>query len=548
MKEIKKIRKRQKGITLIALIVTIIVLIILAGVAISMLTGNNSILNNGAEARDETQKATATEMLTIKITGIEMQSYATNKRMPTVKELADALCEDPNDEIQYVERESQNTATLEKKIQETDTCFYTKLRKYPYEFKINDKLQIETIDGVKPGSGTQSGGGTESGGGTQGGGETGGSGTGGSESDTPTTVQPKASSYTKVGTTYCNSPDLSGFNPENTYYVTYDANGNTETLYGRLDRVEAPDDWYDYGKKIWANVVTVTMDENYTQKITYWTWIPRFMYKTHADDANIADKTVEIAYVNKDNECTVEGEETPFNVTGYNLSDAFKFDETKLNGYWISKYEVQDDVTSTEEIYADSTTNSITVTTTSPSGTYKLFVNGESKNVTLPYTIENLNKNTEYELFLYNQTSGKIIGGINVKTKNDTQIEVDLSGFDLAHTYYVLYDADGTNERKSTETIQVDANGNGVIPSEGTWYDYENKIWANVVTINNNQTTYWTYIPRYEYKVYNKAKYVDIRYISTTDTQSSGYKIPESFTFDSKNLKGYWVSKYEVQD
>ena len=36
--------KRDKGITLIALVVTIIVLLILAGISISMLTGQNGIL------------------------------------------------------------------------------------------------------------------------------------------------------------------------------------------------------------------------------------------------------------------------------------------------------------------------------------------------------------------------------------------------------------------------------------------------------------------------------------------------------------------------
>ena len=35
----------NKGITLIALVVTIIVLLILAGISVSMLTGQNGILN-----------------------------------------------------------------------------------------------------------------------------------------------------------------------------------------------------------------------------------------------------------------------------------------------------------------------------------------------------------------------------------------------------------------------------------------------------------------------------------------------------------------------
>ena len=44
-------KNKEKGITLIALVITIIVLLILAGVSITMLTGNNSIITNAAKAR-----------------------------------------------------------------------------------------------------------------------------------------------------------------------------------------------------------------------------------------------------------------------------------------------------------------------------------------------------------------------------------------------------------------------------------------------------------------------------------------------------------------
>ena len=43
------------------------------------------------------------------------------------------------------------------------------------------------------------------------------------------------SEYTKTGNYYYYEPDLSGFNPEATYYVTYDENGNNETVLGRID-------------------------------------------------------------------------------------------------------------------------------------------------------------------------------------------------------------------------------------------------------------------------------------------------------------------------
>ncbi len=53
--------KMKKGITLIALVVTIIVLLILAGVSISMLTGQNGILNRAQEAKEKTETANEDE-------------------------------------------------------------------------------------------------------------------------------------------------------------------------------------------------------------------------------------------------------------------------------------------------------------------------------------------------------------------------------------------------------------------------------------------------------------------------------------------------------
>ena len=49
--------KNNKGITLIALVITIIVLLILAGVSIAMLTGQNGILNQATNAREDTKAA-----------------------------------------------------------------------------------------------------------------------------------------------------------------------------------------------------------------------------------------------------------------------------------------------------------------------------------------------------------------------------------------------------------------------------------------------------------------------------------------------------------
>ena len=50
-------KNREKGITLIALVVSIIVLLVLAGVSISMLTGQNGILTRAAESKGKTEDA-----------------------------------------------------------------------------------------------------------------------------------------------------------------------------------------------------------------------------------------------------------------------------------------------------------------------------------------------------------------------------------------------------------------------------------------------------------------------------------------------------------
>lgn len=57
----------NKGITLIALVITIIVLLILAGVSIAMLTGQNGILNQATQAKDDTAKAEVSERVNMAI-------------------------------------------------------------------------------------------------------------------------------------------------------------------------------------------------------------------------------------------------------------------------------------------------------------------------------------------------------------------------------------------------------------------------------------------------------------------------------------------------
>ena len=65
----KDMAKRQTGITLIALVITIIVLLILAGVSIATLTGDNGILKQANQAKENTNSKAAWEKVQVEALG-----------------------------------------------------------------------------------------------------------------------------------------------------------------------------------------------------------------------------------------------------------------------------------------------------------------------------------------------------------------------------------------------------------------------------------------------------------------------------------------------
>lgn len=67
--------KNNKGITLIALVITIIVLLILAGVAIAMLTGENSILTRSTDTRYAMEIAKAKDEISLKVNEYAMEYF-----------------------------------------------------------------------------------------------------------------------------------------------------------------------------------------------------------------------------------------------------------------------------------------------------------------------------------------------------------------------------------------------------------------------------------------------------------------------------------------
>ena len=131
-----------------------------------------------------------------------------------------------------------------------------------------------------------------------------------------------------------NKPDLTGFNPDCTYYVLYDDAGN-ETIGEKIknDGSNMPNNWYDYSKPKWANIVTKGKDSSGKETATYFTWIPRYQFKLNSQTQRSEVKFIEGVQGGTDSNRTGT-------VAGYQIPEAFKFNGQELTGYWAMKYNV----------------------------------------------------------------------------------------------------------------------------------------------------------------------------------------------------------------
>lgn len=68
--------KNQKGITLVALVITIIVLLILAGVSISLVVGQNGVLNQASNAVNKQEQATVKQDVEMAVASCTTDMYA----------------------------------------------------------------------------------------------------------------------------------------------------------------------------------------------------------------------------------------------------------------------------------------------------------------------------------------------------------------------------------------------------------------------------------------------------------------------------------------
>ena len=351
-----------------------------------------------------------------------------------------------------------------------------------------------------------------------------------------------------------NTPDLSGFNKDTTFYVTYDDNEKEHSTTPISQSM--PQYWYEYGESKWANIVTRNNGLE-----TYYVWIPR--YEFMLDQTNQRSTVKFLSGTNNQPD------------SGYQIPEAFTFNGQELTGYWAMKYTAGTEAAPRFDTEVTATSSSIrtkgvTGTAVTDGQVYNYYINGEFRgkktSATDVFEFTGLNSNTKYTVLVEIRDGlDEYVGSVVKQILTIDANRPELAGFKSEKTYYVLYDNNGN------ETIgdRIDNNGNNM-PSN--WYNYAESRWANIVvtdgTVSNGQitgatmTTYYTWIPRYEFKITSSQQAqpatarTEVRFLSekSKDTDT-GYQIPEAFWFDKNSngveddgeqLTGYWAMKYTV--
>ena len=100
------------------------------------------------KAGEKHDKKTATELMSLKISSLQMQNYDDeNLEQTQLQYLADKLVEDK--EIQYVKLTEDSNPTLEHIDTTGYSSFFTKLKDYPYEFEINSSSRIASVENYR---------------------------------------------------------------------------------------------------------------------------------------------------------------------------------------------------------------------------------------------------------------------------------------------------------------------------------------------------------------------------------------------------------------
>lgn len=137
------------------------------------------------------------------------------------------------------------------------------------------------------------------------------------------------------------------------------------------------------------------------------------------------------------------------------------------------------------------------------------------------------------------------------KTDKGEASRPDLSNFNSSKTKLIYYNENNLDDIKE---VDYSENPNQMIEDGGKkyfFYKYENNMWANIKCENEGLVSYWTWIPRYAYKLESGTTNIILidennKPLNTEVYRNSlpqGYTVHEAFTQDG-NLNGIWFSKY----
>ena len=523
--------KNKLGITLIALVITIIILLILAGVTISGIV-NGGLTARAKEAEFKTRMAGYRDSTNTYVSWQVMENMDSNTdKINSGEVLKDAIDKEIVTDIKK-EDVTTNIEDILKDIKKSDkeiVVVYKGELYYVSNDKIkNNEKQVKWCNdiGIKV-----------------------------LEYKEPEGIVVKTGKYELVNGVYLCTPKLDeGFKSDRTRYLEVNNQGNLTP--GNWIDENPTESWYDYKNGKWANILV----ENNGSEI-YYTWIPRYCFKLD-QSAQRSD----VKFIDTDNNYKDEnGNVTPWESKdgvkglkeqGYQIPEAFTFNDQELDGYWTMNYTAGDIITPSTINYDMSVSKGIitlknitlntNITNTNPITKYTVALNGK-----IVQTIDNDSDVSNIGgkiITLNNMKAGENvinITGLNAggeavgsMTKNYAPAVVntpDLSGFNKDTTFYVTYD-ENEKEHSTTPISQ---------PMPQYWYEYGESKWANIVTRNNGLETYYVWIPRYEFMLDQTNQRSTVKFLSGTNNQpDSGYQIPEAFTFNGQELTGYWAMKY----
>lgn len=101
--------KLENGITLIALVITIIILLILAGVSISMVIGENGIVNKAKKSKEDTEKAKVEEEEALKNLENEIENFVEGKKEIDFEQIQGAVLENKDFYLSKAQELGQDT-------------------------------------------------------------------------------------------------------------------------------------------------------------------------------------------------------------------------------------------------------------------------------------------------------------------------------------------------------------------------------------------------------------------------------------------------------